>query len=97
MISVECVSSWDLIETPARNITIVVFPGPRPVSVLAAADGLFIGTQDGPRYLVGSANLSTKVSGARSVVVAEADEAIVRETLVQVRVDDRSFIIGDIA
>lgn len=92
MVPINVTSSWDIISTPAGDVVITLAPGDRPRTVLVCADGIYVGTEGRPVLLFDSLRCAGVVGRARSVVVAEADEAIVRETLVTVRVDGRNFI-----
>lgn len=92
MVPINVTPSWDIIETPAGDVVITIAPGDRPRSVLVCADGIYVGTEGRPLLLFDSLRCAGVVGRARTVVVAEADEAIARETLVGVRVDARTFI-----
>jgi hypothetical protein len=77
-------TSWDAIENTEGDVVLTIPPSPRPRLVLVAADAVYVVTDGLPIRLVGSATILSVVSGARTVVIAEADERIHRETLVAV-------------
>ena len=76
------ISSWDVIRNTKGDVVITVPPMPRPVLVLVALDAVYILTTGAPVRLVSSQGVLDTVDSARTLIVAEADERIVRETLV---------------
>lgn len=78
------ISSWDAIENTARDVLVVVPPIPRPILALVAEDAVYIVTDGLAVRLVDSHGIIDLVTGARTFVVAEAHEHIVRETMIQV-------------
>ena len=84
MPSIIDIASWDAIRNTQGDVVLTVPPIPRPRIVLVAADAVYVVTDGSPVKLIESASILTLVSAARSVVIAEADERISRETLVSV-------------
>lgn len=77
-------SSWDAIESTIGDVVIILPPIPRPRIVLVAADAVYLMTDGLPIRLLGSEGVRRVVAAARTLVVSEAHEHIVRETLLQV-------------
>lgn len=77
------IRNWDIIHTPERNVVITTPPLPRPRAVLTGSGDIVIGTDGLAMVLAQSAHLSRLMAQARTIVIAECDEHIVRETLVR--------------
>lgn len=77
------VSLWDAITTPQNHLVIVINPVPRPRGIILDEKGVVILTHGLPLRLNNSCNLSDVVRKSASIVIAEAHEHIVRETLVR--------------
>lgn len=80
------ISCWDAIENTEGDVVLTIPPSPRPRTLLVAGDAVYIITDSLPIRLTGSKSILDLVAKARSVVIAEADERISRETLVAVAV-----------
>ena len=78
------ISSWDAIRNTQGDVVLTIPPVPRPRMVLVAADAVYILTDGLPLRLSDSDGVIGIVVGARTLVIAEADERISRETLVPV-------------
>lgn len=81
-------NAWDMLRTPEGHMVLVVPPCARPIAVVADDDGLHLVTAGAVHSLPASAHLADAVGAAASLVVVEADEGVLRETIVR-RVDDR--------
>lgn len=73
---------WDAIENTAGDVVVIVPPMPLPLAMVVTEDGVDVATAGSILRLEESAALREVILRARTVVVAEADERIVRETLV---------------
>lgn len=82
MPSVIEISSWDVIQTKSGHVVVILPPIPQPRGILIAADGVYVVTMGHPVRLHSSFHMRGVVGKALLVVVAEAHECIVRETLV---------------
>jgi hypothetical protein len=78
------INNWDAIRNTRGDVVIIVPPIPRPVLAIVALDAVYVLTSGLPVRLVGSLGILDTVDTARTLVIAEADERIVRETLVSV-------------
>lgn len=78
------INSWDAIESTTGDVVITLHPLPRPKGVAVVGDEVFVVTCSRSYRLAGSARLCEVVLRATTLVVAEAHEHIVRETLVPV-------------
>lgn len=76
------IRNWDVIESPAGDIVVIVPPIPRPRLLVTGMGDALIGTDGARMRLVQSEYLRNVLANARSIVIAECDECIVRETLV---------------
>lgn len=77
-------AAWDAIESTAGDVVIVVHPIPRPKGVAVFEDAVYLVTCSCSYRLSASKAICAVVLRAASVVIAEAHEHIVRETLVPV-------------
>ena len=75
---------WDVIETPSGIAVIVIPPAPRPHALTVEPHGCSILTAGATLRLVDSARCAKALGGALAVIVAEADEGVRRETVVDV-------------
>ena len=84
MTSVIEILSWDMITTRSGDLVVIIPPIPQPRGILLARDAVYILTQGLPVRLVASVSVMAVVERSRTVVLGEAHEHIVRETLVPV-------------
>jgi len=91
MKSIVDISAWDIVVTKDGGIVVILPPTPRPRCIVVAADAIYLGTAAATMRLVRSAHLAAIVSSARSAVIAEADDLIRRETLVEIRTTSLAF------
>lgn len=80
------ISNWDAIQAPNGAITLIIPPIPSPRSVELRGKEICIQTAGLPVVLVSSNKIAKIISSLSFVLIAEADERTVRETLAGVMI-----------
>ncbi len=76
------IENWDAIQAPNGAITLIIPPIPAPKTVELRGKDVCILTAGFPVLLVSSDKIAKIISSLSCLLIAEADEQTVRETLV---------------
>ena len=72
--------AWDVI-IPSKASPIIVLPdGERPTGALSTRSGIFVRRGERIYHLAKSESVAARISGYRHIVIAEADEGLLRQT-----------------